>query len=207
MTEVKICGMMSAADVTASSDADYQGFVLMTESRRCLTSQKARKLMAIAKQKKVIVTTLTDIDGIARLADDLRPDVVQAHSVFPPEEMERLRALLQCELWLLIPVGDKVPAKRRLEDLKRFADKVVLDSPCTRGGGSGTTHDWEVSAEIARSLRPVKSVLAGGLNAENVTKAIGSVRPDVVDVSSGVEKDGVKNAMMIKIFIENARKM
>jgi phosphoribosylanthranilate isomerase len=197
--------MMSEADVTAASEADYLGFVLMTDSKRCLTSAKARSLMASTDQRKVVVTTVRNVGTIIDMVNDLHPDVIQAHSRFNVDEMVRLRESIECELWLLLPVMKNVTAQT-LKDLRRFTDKVVLDTPSTQGGGSGETHDWNVSAAIAQFLRPTKCVLAGGLTPDNIAMAIATVRPDVVDVSSGVEENGAKSAALIDRFIENARK-
>ncbi|MCE5296644.1 MAG: phosphoribosylanthranilate isomerase [Euryarchaeota archaeon] len=205
MTDVKICGIMSEADVASASEADYLGFVLMTDSRRCLTVARARTLMALTDRRKVVVTTIRNVDAIIDLVNELHPDVVQVHSRFSVDEMVRLRESLSCELWLLLPVMKNVTAQT-LRDLRRFTDKVVLDTPSVQGGGSGETHDWNVSASIAQFLRPTKCVLAGGLDPDNVGMAISTVHPDVVDVSSGVEENGVKSAALIDRFIENARK-
>lgn len=201
MTDVKICGMMSETDVHAAGEADYVGFILQTDSRRCISVTTAKRLMAIGSSKKVVVTTLNDVGRILSLVRELRPDVLQVHSLFSLEDMERLRSSLVCALWFLLPVGKEVQTQY-LTDIWEFADKIVLDTPSPRGGGSGCIHDWEVSAAIARFVRPTGCVLAGGLNPENVRRAIDIVHPDVVDVSSGVELEGAKSAALISQFIQ-----
>ena len=69
-------------------------------------------------------------------------------------------------------------------------------------GGAGVRADWDVAADLARSL-PV--MLAGGLNPDNVPEAVARVQPWAVDVSSGVERDGVKDVVLIDAFVRAAR--
>ncbi|QLH74291.1 MAG: phosphoribosylanthranilate isomerase [Methanomassiliicoccales archaeon] len=204
MTEVKVCGMMRRQDVDAGSCADYLGFVVSSSSRRCLSSSLAKKLMSMAVPKKVMVTNCPDVHEVVRLADELRPDVVQAHRVYPEGELDLLRSCIPCELWLLMPVSDS-SCNGLVERLRRSADKVVLDTPSAQGGGSGQVHDWRLSSALKRSLRPVGTVLAGGLCPSNVREAIRMVRPDVVDVSTGVEEGGRKSPRLIAEFISNVR--
>ena len=70
-------------------------------------------------------------------------------------------------------------------------------------GGTGQSFDWRIAAQLAAS--GCRFLLAGGLTPDNVAEAVGSVRPWGVDVSSGVETDGVQVAAKIKQFVVNAR--
>ena len=79
---------------------------------------------------------------------------------------------------------------------------VMLDSAGKTPGGTGTAFDWSVAAKVSSSL-PLW--LAGGLTAANVAQAIEQVQPWCVDVSSGVETDGVKDAVKIQAFVAAAR--
>jgi phosphoribosylanthranilate isomerase len=99
------------------------------------------------------------------------------------------------------------------EDLKAVAsyapvsDRILFDArppkDATRPGGHGRAFDWTLLARIDRA-KPM--MLSGGLNPDNVAEAIRIVRPDAVDVSSGVENSpGVKDAEKIKAFVINAR--
>ena len=85
------------------------------------------------------------------------------------------------------------------------ADAVLLDTyKDGMLGGSGVAHDWNVSAALARRLS-VPVILAGGLRPENVCEAVRKVRPYAVDVSSGVETDGRKDAMKMRAFVSGVK--
>ena len=105
----------------------------------------------------------------------------------------RLKGERTEEPWLQHPLYEHHHPKVRL-----LVDAHVAGSY----GGAGVMADWEQAAALAR-LMPI--ILAGGLNAENVQAAIVKVRPWGVDVSSGIETDGVKDNLKIRMFIEAVR--
>jgi phosphoribosylanthranilate isomerase len=86
-----------------------------------------------------------------------------------------------------------------------FVDAILLDSGNPKAaiktlGGTGNTHNWEISRELVRSVN-VPVFLAGGLNADNVKEAIDKVQPFGVDICSGVRTDGKLDKMKLKSFI------
>ena len=88
-----------------------------------------------------------------------------------------------------------------------LVDAILLDTKAgSEVGGTGKTHNWDISREIVSSInKPV--ILAGGLNPDNVANAIKKVKPYAVDVSSGVESEpGIKDSEKMKRFIQNATK-
>lgn len=203
MTEVKICGLMSERDVAIASEADYLGFVIATGTRRSLEPDEARRLMARTGGRTVAVVTSADPDIIIRLADGLRPDAIQLNGPVSGSDIIRIVGEVRCEVWAVVHVGDEMPALDR--ETLLHADRVVLDTASPQGGGCGRMHDLDISARLVNELGPMTS-LAGGLTPENVAAAIATVRPHMVDVSSGVETNGRKDAAKIGRFIEEVRR-
>lgn len=88
-----------------------------------------------------------------------------------------------------------------------MCDALLLDSRThDRLGGTGETHDWDVSREIVEAMHPLPVYLAGGLRPENVAEAIRRVHPAGIDVNSGVEDGrGAKDVGRLRAFIAGAR--
>ncbi len=112
-------------------------------------------------------------------------------------------------LWLAVRFPPEWSAEQALSALQPWitvAERFVLDAYHPHlPGGTGETHDWARARWLCENL-PVPTLLAGGLNPENVAEAIRTVRPAGVDVSSGVEASpGVKDAEKIRLFIQRAR--
>ncbi len=203
MTLVKICGLRSESELEAASCADFLGFVVEADSKRRLQPERAKELMALTCNRKVMVTTCKDVDRLLRLAGMLEPNVVQLNTVLPEAEMDRLRRELGSDLWALFPLLEPLDLGllSRMGDL---CDRIVLDTPSERGGGTGKVHDWKLSRSIRDKAAPQGCVLAGGLSPSNVVEAIRTVVPEVVDVSTGVERDGWKSAQEIERFVMRA---
>ena len=96
------------------------------------------------------------------------------------------------------------------QEIAPFVDRILLDSgnpnlSVKKLGGTGNTHDWDISRSIVREVN-VPVLLAGGLNPENVGMAVEKVDPSGVDVCSGVRTDGGLDQFKLKKFIEVAKK-
>lgn len=145
-----------------------------------------------------------DAEDILTVADYCGLDIIQLSGDEPPDMTEglgerniikavRLKGERAEELWLQRPLYDHHSPKIRL-----MVDAHVVGSY----GGAGVMADWEQAAALAQSM-PI--ILAGGLSPDNVQDAIHKVRPWGVDVSSGVETDGVKDSQKIRLFIAAVR--
>ncbi len=201
MTQLKICGMRSVDDLEACRGADYLGFVVLSDSPRCLEIDQARELMSVCGGRRVAVTTERRPEVLESMARILEPDVLQLHSPLDRALLSELSDI-GVPLWGMLPVrpGTEVdgPALPLLSAL-------VLDSPGLRAGGNGRTHDWSLSRAIRDRVAPLPVVLAGGLNEMNARAAVETVNPSVIDVSSGAEGVGGKDPRKIAMMIEAMR--
>lgn len=152
-----------------------------------------------------------DAEEIIRFASFLHVSCVQLHGAVPISELRRLKALAP-ELFViksLIVRGDNLPELlTQVDEQWSVVDGFITDShnPATGAdGATGMTHDWRISrALVKHSQKPV--ILAGGLNADNVERAIVEVRPAGVDVHTGIEgDDGRKDLSKTYAFMKNAR--
>ncbi len=139
-----------------------------------------------------------DADTINSIAEECALDLIQLSGSEPWEMCELLeRPVLKC-----LKVRQGQPAAEVLARVRGGA--LLLLDPHVEGsyGGAGVTLDWDVAAEVARE-QPV--MLAGGLRPDNVALAVRTVRPWAVDVSSGVETEGVKDVSKVRAFIKAAK--
>jgi len=211
--KVKICGFTNTEDVKLACDlgVDMVGVILVPGARRYLGFNKAKQVFDAVTDNvsKVAVVMPKGLDELARLEDQLKPDYIQMHLTLSPTELRKAREHLAAGLIVVAPIPPKAFDRRIIiEDAIRAADVgdiLLIDTKGPYGGGTGLSHDWTLSREIRDSVdKPV--FLAGGLNPSNVGEAIRIVRPDGVDVSSGVERiNGVKDPKLMREFIKAAR--
>lgn len=210
MVKVKICGVTRPWDIEMARDADYLGFVVASNSRRNLEPEVAIDLMSTCRQKKVMVTTLYDPIKVVKLANRLDPDVVQLHSLMGPEDLRFVTKKFSGNVWGLAPVGrgDELERANRIRDsVHAIILDTKLDPKSDEYGGLGIAHDWEISRKVRDALLPYPVILAGGLCTDNIKKAIRTVRPFAVDVSSGVEEEGLKEPVLVRRFIRFSKEV
>lgn len=213
MVKVKLCGNRTLEDVETTAAADAQGFIVLTDSRREIDLETAAELMASVPlfNTAVLVTTVTDPLLLADLVEVLEPDALQIHVELSPLQAERIRRALPPHLPLVATLGVDDDLKGCLARAERMAegplDALLLDSQqAQRIGGTGQTHDWGISARICAQLAPFPVILAGGLTPENVREAVETVHPYAIDVASGVETAGKKDASKVQKLLEQVRR-
>ena len=192
MTKVKICGLsnIEAVETAVSAGADYIGFVF-APSKRQVTVEQATELAEIipANVKKVGVFVSPNRTELLEAIEKVGLDLVQIHAQVADDLFENL----PCASIQAVQVdGDGHVTNSQ-------ADYLLFDAPVA---GSGQTFDWGQldTAELSQSF-----FIAGGLNEDNVVRAIQHFSPFAVDVSSGVETDGQKDHEKIRSFIESVK--
>jgi phosphoribosylanthranilate isomerase len=195
---VKICGITRAedADLAAELGASALGFVFWPGSARYISQASAREIVRrhAGRVKSVGVFVDQSPEEVLGIMDVVGLDVAQLHGGEPPEYCR----LLNRTVIKAIGLQDGKPAA--LDGFDREMLILIDAHDPSRYGGTGRTVNWDSARQIAASR---KTILAGGLNPENIARAVEMVRPYGVDVSSGVEAaPGVKDARRLKQFFE-----
>jgi phosphoribosylanthranilate isomerase len=201
---VKVCGITTVEDGVAAArlGADAVGFVFWPQSPRWVDREKARQIARALPPFVLRVGVFVDApaETIVRTVEEVGLDVIQLHGKESPEEAAQLpRRVLKA-----VRVGEGFVAEEALR-FAPYVSGVLLDTQApTAPGGTGRPFDWSLAREV-REKAPFLG-LAGGLNAENVHVALASLRPDMVDVSSGVESSpGRKDPEKVRAFVEAVR--
>ena len=208
---VKICGTATFADLdcAVAAGADAVGFLMgITHvTQDAVTPETAAAMVATLPPfiVPVAVTHLTKPSDLIRIVELSRCTTLQIQDMVTPDDIAEVREVLP---YLRIMKAVHVMDESAITTTKYFsdtADAILLDTrTADRIGGTGITHDWNISAKIVKECScPV--ILAGGLTPENVTEAIIRVRPYAVDVHTGVKKNGVRDAERTRAFVANAR--
>ena len=216
-TTVKICGVRSLDDalVAARAAADYVGMVFVPGRRRRVDPESARIITDglrtgdLEGPKSVGLFGDQPLDEVLDTIATAGLDYVQ---LCGEEPLDYCRAVLEyAGVIKVLHVADDDSADavagvaNRIDAFAAAGCTVTLDSQVVGlHGGTGQSFDWSIAAQLAASGR--RFLLAGGLTPANVAEAVAVVRPWGVDVSSGVETDGVKDPDKIKQFVANARR-
>lgn len=198
MTKIKLCGLSRIQDIEAANrlKPDYIGFVFAAKSKRRVTHLQAAELKSKLNPdtKAVGVFLNDDLDMVASMMNLGIVDVVQLHGTEDEEYLKKLRTITDKPVIKAFIINSADDVRRAEEST---ADYILLDG----GKGSGKAFDWSLLKDIKRPY-----FLAGGLNPENAADAVANLKPFAVDVSTGIETDGFKDAEKMTAFVSAVRK-
>jgi phosphoribosylanthranilate isomerase len=198
MSRIKICGLSRAEDIAAANDSlpDYVGFVF-APSRRRIDIDKAAELkrMLDRRVKAVGVFVNEEIETIAGICRAGIIDLIQLHGDEDDNYIRKIKQRCACPVIKAVGIGNHLP------QLPKSADYLLFDTLSPARGGTGKAFDHG----LLKGYGGPPYFLAGGLNAGNVAEAIRSLGPYCVDISSGAETDGIKDAKKIKETVETVR--
>ncbi len=202
---IKLCGLRREEDISYINEAkpDLAGFILAEGYRRTISPETAEML---AKQldpsvKAVGVFIDQPVGSVAETAAKAGFYAVQLQGSEDAEYISALRKISDVKIWKAVRVqtAADISAAEKLG-----ADMLVLDSYSpSANGGTGKTADWEL---IRRTKISMPYLLAGGINADNISEAM-KISPYGVDISGGTETDGVKDPAKIKAIMNLVRKV
>ncbi|HSL71524.1 MAG TPA: phosphoribosylanthranilate isomerase [Longimicrobiales bacterium] len=210
MIGVKICGVCRPEDAALAAEcgATHVGVILTPGFRRSQNLATAQTIFeAAGAALRVGVFVNADLSAVLRAQRDLELDVLQFHGDEPIGLLRSARTVAR--VWKVIRVREPTEVQRALDFYRQEITGLLLDSYSdSAGGGSGKSFAWSQLASTRNSWIPGKPklILAGGLTPENVAEAIDLLKPDVVDVSSGVEaRVGEKSPERLRAFVAAAR--
>ena len=208
--KVKMCGISKVETIPAVVEAkpDYMGLVFAPSKRQVTVEQAKILIEELHKQcinhydtkvvKTVGVFVNETIDNLVRIADTANLDAVQLHGDEDEAFIQSLKERTNVEVWKAVQIRSAVDAETWIDS---SADMLLFDAyHKDERGGTGEVFDWSCLDEFERPF-----MLAGGIDGTNVARAIRTVRPYGIDISSGIETDGVKDDEKIKAFTNIVR--
>ncbi|MDT8976103.1 phosphoribosylanthranilate isomerase [Paenibacillus sp. chi10] len=223
-TKVKICGLtdFEMTRRVVKLRPDHIGFVFAPSRRQVQPSHVKQWLLKLREEGDA----LPDLAGVfanptreelKQVLDEVPLTSVQLHGKGDTALLKWMKDHYDVQIWRTVPIirdderqpRQSIAAAAAAYELDvQYADVVLLDTHCPiQGGGSGKVFDWTVIPSYADQLASLRLPLyiAGGLSADNVGLVVREYDIDGVDVSSGVETNGVKDISKVEEFIERVR--
>ena len=208
--KVKMCGISKVETIPAVVEAkpDYMGLVFAPSKRQVTVDQAKILVEELHKQcinhydtkvvKTVGVFVNETLDNLVRIADTANLDAVQLHGDEDETFIQSLKERTNVEVWKAIQIRTAADTEKWIDS---SADMLLFDAyHKDERGGTGEVFDWSSLDAFERPF-----MLAGGIDSTNVARAIRTVRPYGIDISSGIETDGVKDDEKIKAFTNIVR--
>ena len=203
--KVKMCGISKVETIPAVVEAkpDYMGLVFAPSKRQVTVEQAKMLVEALHKQckeqnnmvsiKTVGVFVNETLDNLVTIANEANLDVVQLHGDEDEAFIQSLKERTNVEVWKAVQIRRAADAEAWIDS---SADMLLFDAyHKDERGGTGDVFDWSCLDTFERPF-----MLAGGIDSTNVARAIRTVRPYGIDISSGIETNGVKDDEKITAF-------
>ena len=201
--KVKMCGISKVETIPAVVEAkpDYMGLVFAPSKRQVTVEQAKTLVEELHKQyeiKTVGVFVNETVENLLKIAEEVKLDVIQLHGDEDEAFIQSLKECTNVEVWKAVQVRSAAEAEKWIDS---SADMLLFDAyHKDERGGTGEVVDWSSLDAFERPF-----MLAGGIDSTNVARAIRTVRPYGIDISSGVETEGVKDNEKIKAFTNIVR--
>ena len=208
--KVKMCGISNVETIPAIVDAKpyYMGLVFAPSKRQVTVEQAKTLVEELHKQYAVRYNSETikivgvfvneTIENLLKIAEEVKLDVIQLHGDEDESFIQILKEQSNVEVWKAVQVRSAADAEKWIDS---SADMLLFDAyHKDERGGTGEVFDWSSLDEFERPF-----MLAGGIDSTNVARAIRTVRPYGLDISSGIETNGVKDDEKIKAFTNIVR--
>ena len=201
--KIKMCGISKVDTIPAivESKPDYMGLVF-APSKRQVTVEQAKTLVDELHKhyeiKTVGVFVNETVENLLKIAEEVKLDVIQLHGDEDETFIQSLKECTNVEVWKAVQVRSAADVEKWIDS---SADMLLFDAyHKDERGGTGEVFDWSSLDEFERPF-----MLAGGIDSTNVARAIRTVRPYGIDISSGIETEGVKDDEKIKAFTNIVR--
>ena len=208
--KIKMCGISKVETIPAIIDAkpDYMGLVFAPSKRQVTVEQAKTLVEELHKQyavrynsetiKTVGVFVNETVENLLKIAEEVKLDVIQLHGDEDESFIQILKEQSNVEVWKAVQVRSAADAEKWIDS---SADMLLLDAyHKDERGGTGEVFDWSSLDEFERPF-----MLAGGIDSTNVARAIRTVRPYGIDISSGIETNSVKDDEKMKAFTNIVR--
>ena len=208
--EIKVCGINDEISMNTALKfkVDYIGLVFYPNSPRNISIKQSMQLL-ISRNKTTKIVALTvdpEDDFLLEIKNKVKPDFIQLHGNESPKRCEDIKKNLNIPLIKGINVQNKLNLIQLTTDFEDICDILLLDAPSENlPGGNGKKFDWNILKDYKSRN---KWMLAGGLNIENIKKAIDITRAPAIDISSGLEiMKGVKDPKLIENFMIKCKEL
>ncbi|NGQ94562.1 phosphoribosylanthranilate isomerase [Brevibacillus sp. SYP-B805] len=209
-TKVKICGIKSieTLELLTELQVDYVGFVFADSRRRIGSEEAADLLNAVPVHPPAVgVFVNPTLEELERIVAAVPLDVIQLHGQETPAFCREAAGRFAKRIWKAIPIGEDGPLAMQVESYWPHVEAFLFDTHDPRqAGGTGKRFRWEQIPGLLQRAGEATPVIAGGITPENVEELVTRYRPPMIDVSSGVETNGQKDAEKIKELMKRVRR-